>query len=265
MGDGGANESGRKSHEPMWKTRIVRKIQVLRKEADIMKSFLDGKLKRGEAYAYFNSVMRKYSVDGSRDRVSACFFKVKNKISAMAGKIKTYDMKRKVKEQNELFQKDKKKFYRSVFEDSKVISKPPSSQEIRDFWEEQMWGDADKYAGDGEWLDELKKNYRNVKEQVWTGVSEIEVKNQLANSINWKAPGHDGISNYWLKSLPCLHACLARGLNQCVEQPEQLPAWVTQGRTTLLAKSNNTSDASQFRPITCLTTMWKCLTGILSE
>ena len=34
VGDRGANESGRKSHEPMWKTRIVRKIQVLRKEAD---------------------------------------------------------------------------------------------------------------------------------------------------------------------------------------------------------------------------------------
>ena len=53
--------------------------------------------------------------------------------------------------------------------------------EIRDFWEGQIWGDADKYAGGAEWLEELKKNYRNVKEQQWTGISEIDVKNQLAN------------------------------------------------------------------------------------
>ena len=37
------------------------------------------------------------------------------------------------------------------------------------------------------------------------------------------------------------------------------------GRTTLLPKSNKTTDATQYRPITCLTTYWKCLSGVLSD
>ena len=35
--------------------------------------------------------------------------------------------------------------------------------------------------------------------------------------------------------------------------------------TTLLPKSEKTTDASQYRPITCLTTIWKCLTGMIGE
>ena len=66
-GDSGANMRGRVTCEPVWKRRIERRIQVLRKEADILKSFLDGKLRRGEAYAYLNSVMKKYCIDGARD------------------------------------------------------------------------------------------------------------------------------------------------------------------------------------------------------
>ena len=32
-----------------------------------------------------------------------------------------------------------------------------------------------------------------------------------------------------------------------------------------VAKTNKTNCASQYRPITCLTTTWKCLTGILGD
>ena len=250
---------------PVWKVRIERKIQLLRREADILKASLDRRVRRGEAVAFLNDVMKKYLVDGSRDGIAACLFKIKNKISAMAGKIRSYELKRKAKEQNELFRKDKKRFYRSVFEDSKAIADPPSCHDIREFWEERIWGDADKYGGDAEWLEELKKNYRNVKEQEWGGIQQEDISSQLAKSMNWKSPGHDGITNYWLKSLPCVHARLARCLSRCVEHPMGLPDWVVRGKTTLLAKSENTSKADQYRPITCLTTMWKCLTGILSD
>ena len=255
----------KQNQEPFWKLRLSRKIQVLRKEADILKAHLERKVKKPEACAFLNDVLRKFVLDGSRDGVAACLFRIKNRISALAGKIRSFELNRKIKEQNDLFQKDKKAFYRSLSEESKPISHPPTSQDIRNFWEEKIWGDGDKYAGDAEWLGELKKNYRHVKEQEWTGIREKDVTIQLAKSMNWKAPGHDCLTNYWLKSFPSLHARLSHCLNRCVERPEELPGWMVRGKTTLLAKSKNTSDASQFRPITCLTTLWKCLTGIISD
>ena len=84
-------------------------------------------------------------------------------------------------------------------------------------------------------------------------------------SMNWKAPGNDCLSNFWLKSMPCCFQLLADTMNDYIEAPERMPDWIVRGRTTLLPKSNKTSDASQYRPITCLTTYWKCLSGVLSE
>ena len=83
--------------------------------------------------------------------------------------------------------------------------------------------------------------------------------------MNWKAPGHDGIPNFWIKNIPTTHRLLANAMNVCITTPGKLPDWIVKGKTTLLPKSQKTNDASQFRPITCLTNMWKCLTGILGE
>ena len=103
-----SNLSKKVAKDPVWKVRIEKKIQLLRKEADILKAHLDSRVSRGETVAFLNCVMRKYQVDGSKDGVTACLFKIKNKISAMACKIKSYELKRKAKEQNDLFWKDKK-------------------------------------------------------------------------------------------------------------------------------------------------------------
>ena len=54
-------------------------------------------------------------------------------------------------------------------------------------------------------------------------------------------------------------------MNECIETPEVMPEWLTKGKTTLLPKSDKTTDASQFRPKTCLNTLWKCLTGIIGD
>ena len=45
-----------------------------------------------------------------------------------------------------------------------------------------------------------------------------------------------------------------------------MPSWLTRGRTSLLqkdkAKGNLTSD---YRPITCLSLMWKLLIGVIAD
>ena len=156
-------------------------------------------------------------------------------------------------------------FYRSIFEDSNKVETPPNVEEIRKFWSEKIWGDAEKYKGKPSWYKEVEKNYSNVKEQSWDGITENEINNQLMKSMNWKAPGVDCLSNFWLKNMPSSFPLLAESMNSFVANPELLPDWVVRGRTTLLPKSNKTSDATQYRPITCLGTYWKCLSGILSD
>ena len=47
--------------------------------------------------------------------------------------------------------------------------------------------------------------------------------------------------------------------------PELTPKWFTQGVTYLLTKSNETNAPKNYRPITCLPTMYKILTSIITE
>ena len=58
---------------------------------------------------------------------------------------------------------------------------------------------------------------------------------------------------------------MAKALNGLILMPELLPQWVVTGRTTLLPKNGETHKAKNYRPITCLTTIWKTLTGILAS
>ena len=47
--------------------------------------------------------------------------------------------------------------------------------------------------------------------------------------------------------------------------PELTPKWFTQEVTYLLTKSNETNVPKNYRPITCLPTMYKILTSIITE
>ena len=254
-----------KKNEPRWKRRLEGRVASLRQDADILKAWMDKRLTKDEAYQKFQKVVSKYKCDGSRAAVEACLFRIKNQISATAGKIKRYLRSIKVKEQNDLFQLDKKQFFRSLFESSQKVVSPPKAEEIRAFWEGKIWGDASKYTEKPAWMDEVEKTYKGIQSQKWERITENDVKKQLSGAMNWKAPGHDKIPNFWLKSLPSIHACVAQTLNQCVEHTNEMPDWIVKGKTTLLPKSDKTTDASQYRPITCLTTMWKCLTGIIGD
>jgi hypothetical protein len=74
---------------------------------------------------------------------------------------------------------------------------------------------------------------------------------------NWKAPGLDGIANIWIKNLPIIREDLALAYNDIVKHPEKCPEWLTRGTTYLLPKSEETRNPKNYRPITCLPTMYK--------
>ena len=45
-----------------------------------------------------------------------------------------------------------------------------------------------------------------------------------------------------------------------------VPSWLTRGRTSLLQKDKSKGNvASNYRPITCLSLMWKLLTGVIAD
>ena len=86
----------------------------------------------------------------------------------------------------------------------------------------------------------------------------------LAKMSNWTAPGPDMLFAYWLKAFPTMSGHL-RGLLLGILNGElALPQWFVTGRTVLVPKEGCTGQPDQFRPITCLNTSYKLLTGTVT-
>ena len=53
--------------------------------------------------------------------------------------------------------------------------------------------------------------------------------------------------------------------NAILKEPDKCPEWLTQGLTFLIPKSNDANEAKNYRPITCLPTMYRTLTWIITD
>ena len=51
-----------------------------------------------------------------------------------------------------------------------------------------------------------------------------ETSSAIKRTINWKAPGRDRITNFWIKNLYDLHEYLAKASDEVMKNPQSSPA-----------------------------------------
>jgi len=98
----------------------------------------------------------------------------------------------------------------------------------------------------------------------WSPVCEEDVTETLRTTLNWKASGRDHIANVWLKQLTATHKHIAALFNKLIEK-DQMAEWLTAEVTFLIPKIENTENPKNYRPVTCLPTIYKLLTSITSR
>jgi len=79
---------------------------------------------------------------------------------------------------------------------------------------------------------------------------------------NWSAPGFDKVHGFWLKKLFAIHPQMLLLFKKALNDP---PPELCQGITHLLVKdpAKGFNDVANYRPITCLSNLWKLLTSIV--
>ena len=96
-------------------------------------------------------------------------------------------------------------------------------------------------------------------------ITQDDVKRELKSLPDWKGAGPDKIQSFWLKSFTAPHEVLATVLNECLEVGD-VPGWLVEGRTILVMKdSKKDTEVGNYKPIVCLSLIWKILTGIISD
>jgi len=92
-----------------------------------------------------------------------------------------------------------------------------------------------------------------------------EITAYLSKAHNWISPGNDQIQKFWLKAFPATNRHITKNFNEIRQEPEKAIDWLTTGITHLIPKLGDSKEVRNYRPITCLTTMYKTLTGITAK
>lgn len=96
-------------------------------------------------------------------------------------------------------------------------------------------------------------------------VTSTDIRRTLSSTKSYAAPGVDAINSYWWKSFPCVHEHLARIFTEYIRGTKPIPSWLVEGRTVLIPKKGDLSKPQNYRPITCLNTVYKIFTSVLNE
>jgi len=99
----------------------------------------------------------------------------------------------------------------------------------------------------------------------WMTIQITEITSYLSQAHNCKSPRNDQIQNYWLEAFPATHRHITKNFNAIIEEPDKAPDWLTTGITYMIPKSRDSKEVRKYRPITCLTTIYKILTGIIAK
>lgn len=141
----------------------------------------------------------------------------------------------------------------------------PDVHQIRRFWKEIVG--VKKTFNPNHQLVAWKNSMQNVKEEEDLRANlALELWQRVTHkSKSWKAPGPDGLQGYWWKAFKSASVALYQLAFKHLTSGSPLPEkWITEGRIILLHKSGSRSDPANFRPIACLNTCYKLLTGFIA-
>ena len=254
------DEGKRKRKQPLWKEKIQKSIDQKRKDLSTLTEIKAGKnvnIQKKKKLMKIYAIKNNDEIDNVRERL-------KQEIQAKAQRIRRYEKRSKFYRQNKLFKQDGKKFYRELGKKDIQIKEHPKKEEIEFFWRKIMEDDKE-HNSSAEWIKEQEEANKNIQTQEWENITAEEINLAIRNSSNWKSPGTDKVPNFWIKMISCMHQDLATAYNDIISAPEKTPEWLTQGTTYLLPKSDETNLPKNYRPITCLPTMYKLLTSIITE
>lgn len=256
----------RREYQPKWKKRIENKINTHRSILSKINEWERGnnskKLKK-EVKKYLRSNNIAVGEPTYKNKIASLKDNIKQKIAMWGKRLRRYNKSFKRKKDNNLFSRNEKCFYKQLeqrVEANKM--KNPDVQQLTDFWK-KIWAEKGKHNAETEWLKMEKERCANVPQMTPLIIHDEEVRNALRKSHNWKAAGIDHIHNFWWKKVNVVEV-LTDQINRVINQQLDIPEFLTRGMTVMVPKTEQTENPKNYRPITCLPTLYKIITSILS-
>ena len=247
------------NNPPQWKIRLLSKIKSLQAELSRLHSLKQNNLLCSRKLLELH---RRYSLHNAVDINAACEY-VLQKIRAYSCRLKRYEDKNKFTKKNQMFKHHKHEFFNMLSDSTKYDTNlsPPLNDTLK-FWKE-LWGNPCEH--DVSMLPHIREALGQVSPMTTPQISTELFSYAVSRIKNWKAPGPDCLHGFWIKRFTVMHKQLMNFYYDILSGDAADP-WLLQGHTTLIIKNKSHGPIpSNFRPITCLSTMWKLFSFILSE
>ena len=253
---------------PKWKWRIENKIRQLRSDLTKLSVW---RARRDECKQHLKDRVHrilKGQKISQRDtdfetKLDVFINTLKQKVAALGKRLRRYNTSNKRKVENRKFTLNQKQFYQNLSTDADLDKNgSPTQKSVEEFWAAQ-WSHPADYNTQTPWLaNEMSKPCREMEEPT---VSLEDLNEVLKKIHNWKSSGPDGIHNFWWKYLVTLHTPLVNIINNIIDNPSETPRFLSQAITYLKPKSAETLNPKNYRPITCLNTIYKILSSIVTQ
>ena len=178
----------------------------------------------------------------------------KTKVQAKAQRLRRYTKRAIFFRQNKTFRDNARKLSRELEKKAITIQNPSSLVEVETFWS-KIWENSKTHNDAAHWIQDRAKENQHFPTQEWS----------IHQTSNWKSTGCDGVANFWLKQVISLHHQFTNAYNNILKNPKQSPEWLTEGVTFLIPNFEDTRNSKIYRLITCLPSMYKALTSIITE
>ncbi|XP_055522904.1 uncharacterized protein LOC129717088 [Wyeomyia smithii] len=187
------------------------------------------------------------------------------RLSALAKRMRRYSECSKRKEQNRMFRTNERKFYNHIQNRNPDYSEGlPEIGEVTQFWA-NLWENPAQHNNDGMWLVEEEEYSGGIECMPAVAVSAQDIREATRYTRNWAAPGPDFVHNFWYKKFSTVHGRIADCFNRVLRDPQELHGFITKGVTYLLPKDRNIADPAKYRPITCLSSLYKVLSSVITR
>ncbi|CAH2226971.1 jg17912 [Pararge aegeria aegeria] len=192
----------------------------------------------------------------------------KQKLALKVHRLRRYKKAQQRKKDNAIFATNEKMFYRNLnkphtdtISDEKIET--PTIEHLENFWS-GIWEQQVEHNNEAAWITEEDFKWRGIDEMEFKEFTESDITIITARLHNWKSPGIDKIHNFWYKKLTSLHKIIAKVFTDIVLGRQNIPEFIATGITYMLPKTKYTTQPSQYRPITCLPTIYKILTSAIT-
>ena len=136
---------------------------------------------------------------------------------------------------------------------TKQLGKVPKMEKFEEYLA-GIWKDNNKTP--------QRKRMNTVAKKIGQKVTNVQ---EFKKRKKWSTQWIDGVQNFWWKKFTGIWSAISRCFNQWLEQPDEIPDWLTQGRTVLLPKTEDLSNERNYCQITYFSTWYKIFTSMLGN